>query len=275
MVCRRSIGVEFHCEACGKLFRVTPSRAQRGDTRFCSRECCFKESQINVGDKFNRLTCIAIETDRKDYHLFRCDCGKEKDIHKGEVKRGKAKSCGCFRVERMGNYSRNNPKKLEFDLTGQVFGRWTVLDRVPNTRHPEWFCQCECGNKGKVNSIELRKGNSKSCGCLNREIVRDRAMTHGHTAGGRKSRTYVIWRSMINRCVYPDAINYKYYGGRGIKVCDRWRVYENFLADLGEIPHPLSVDRIDNDGDYCPENVKLSTPKEQAQNKRPRLNTNK
>ncbi len=268
MACRRSISVEFHCEICGKSFHVSQSRADRGNVAFCSKQCQFQKTQINVGDRYNRLTCISLDRDRKDYYLFRCDCGKEKLVHKSEVKRGKTKSCGCLASENMSRISREHPKELQFDLTGQVFGRWTVLNRVPDTRHPEWFCRCECGNEGKVNSIELRHGNSKSCGCLNREIVRDRSITHGHTIGGRKSRTYIIWRSMINRCIYPNAINYKYYGGRGIKVCERWMKYENFLADLGEIRHPLSVDRIDNNGDYHPDNVKLSTPREQAQNKR-------
>ncbi len=97
-------------------------------------------------------------------------------------------------------------------------------------------------------------------------------LTHGHSRRGKKSTEYVVWNSMKNRCYNPKVKSYPSYGGRGIKVCNRWMKFENFLADMGERPAGMTLDRKDNSGDYTPINCKWSTPKEQAANRRVKRN---
>lgn len=164
-------------------------------------------------------------------------------------------------------------KPITFDLTSQVFGCWTALHSIPGSRPFAWMCRCECGTERAVGSVQLRQGLSASCGCLNTDKIRERSTTHGNTIGQsigqKKSREYRIWLSMKARCKYPYANGYKYYGGKGVKVCDRWaNSFEAFRADMGPIPTPLSIDRIDSNGDYCLENCRLATPSEQRRNQR-------
>jgi hypothetical protein len=229
-----------------------------------------------AGTKYNRLEIIAFVCMAKGgaIYRFRCECGNEKEALLTLVKRGAIQSCGCLLREHI--KSVHKTFKPQFDLEGQTFGRLTVVSRVPRrpdeykTAQVKWLCKCECGNEAIVGSNNLRKGRTLSCGCFNRERSTEANTRHGNATRRSTTREYRIWASMLSRCRNPGTNNYKYYGGRGISVCERWHTFDNFLADIGEIPHPLTIDRIDNEGNYEPGNVRLATPKEQAQNKRPR-----
>lgn len=147
------------------------------------------------------------------------------------------------------------------DLTGQVFGRLAVLEFSHNKHHAYWKCRCECGEVRTVRAVYLKSGHTTSCGCYNRERVTSHGMYD--------SPEYTIWRAMIQRCTNPNASNYSRYGGRGITVCPEWRVFENFLRDMG--PRPTkdhSIDRKANSGLYCKENCRWATSKEQNNNTR-------
>jgi hypothetical protein len=157
------------------------------------------------------------------------------------------------------------------DITGQKFNRWTVIKRVENDSkgHAKWLCQCDCGNYGTHNSTRLMQEYTKSCGCFKNDNPSN--YRHGH-AQKRISPTYNTWAGMKARCTDPKNQAYKHYGARGIKVCERWMTFANFLEDMGEKPEGTSLDRIDHSGDYCKENCKWSTHLEQARNKRSNRN---
>lgn len=147
------------------------------------------------------------------------------------------------------------------DLVGQRFGRLTVAARISGAHGiSTWHCDCDCGGSKSVAGRHLTAKVVASCGCL--------VTTHGHSAGGSRSKTYMVWDSMRSRCSNPEHASYDRYGGRGIKVCEQWSKFENFLADMGEKPAGLSLDRIKNDEGYSKENCRWATKKEQNRNTR-------
>lgn len=146
------------------------------------------------------------------------------------------------------------------------FGRLLVLEpaKQPSRRSPLWVCRCDCGNITNCTSAELRYGHTKSCGCWKSYIARILKLTHGMS----KTPTYLCWSSMFQRCLNRNRNSYKDYGGRGITVCERWKSFENFLADMGEKPADKTIGRINNDGNYEPSNCHWETIKEQCRNRR-------
>lgn len=159
------------------------------------------------------------------------------------------------------------------DLTGQTFGRLTVVSLAPShlsarKKSVRWNCRCACGKVKPILGYSLKKGETKSCGCLRRELAAKREITHGHTVLGKQTRTYQCWCDMRKRCSNPKATGYARYGGRGITVCDRWlESFENFLADMGECPAGFEIDRKDVNGNYEPSNCRWLTKRDQSRNK--------
>lgn len=153
------------------------------------------------------------------------------------------------------------------DLTGMTFGRLTVVSRSSTELGcTRWLCRCACGNSRVTFAKQLRDGRTKSCGCLRRETTAQRRTTHGHSSG-EMSPTYVSWCSMIGRTNKTFLSKRKNKCYLGISVCERWRVFENFLADMGMRKEGTTLDRIDGTRGYEPGNCRWATKQEQSLNR--------
>jgi len=157
------------------------------------------------------------------------------------------------------------------EQVGERFGRLVVVEEMEMKRR--WqrrvLVRCDCGTEKGVRLTSLTSGNTKSCGCLQKELIALRGLVHGHTARKVITSEYAAWRAMLQRCLNARHRAWRNYGGRGITVCDRWRDFKNFLADMGHKPSPdHSLDRIDNNAGYSKENCKWSTSSEQNRNRR-------
>jgi len=155
-------------------------------------------------------------------------------------------------------------------LLGQKFGRLQVIERLGNDRWKKarWLCRCTCGKSVIANSGDLLTGNTKSCGCLRADNTA--ALKYRH--GLRWTHSYNSWNDMLRRCGDSAHRVFKHYGGRGIKVCERWLEFTNFFKDMGERPKRYTLERKDNEGNYTPGNCCWATQKQQARNKRTNKN---
>lgn len=164
------------------------------------------------------------------------------------------------------------PKRI--DLKGKTFGYLRVLalqGRDPASNQALWKCRCRCGNYVAVLSRSLRNGNTRSCGCLRKEVASAVQYKHGHFINKKQSPEYRTWRAMLDRCRLPNHISYKYYGAIGVRVCTRWqRSFMAFYRDMGPKPSSRhSLDRFpDNAGNYEPNNCRWATARQQRLNQR-------
>lgn len=133
-----------------------------------------------------------------------------------------------------------------------------------------WKCVCDCGTERTVRALSLLSVNGvRSCGCLQRDVAKQYQLIHGHSRKKNWTPEYRAWAHMMNRCVNPKDFGYRNYGGRGIQVCESWKTFENFLKDVGLRPSPkFSIDRINNNGNYEPGNVRWATKRQQCRNRR-------
>ena len=207
-----------------------------------------------IGQAFGRYTVLGPSVHRRRWRC-RCECGTERDVDLQALKRGLTRSCGCLRREQS---PLNHPATIPLG-PGDLYGRLTVLERAVKRHY--WICRCACGTTTTVWKYSLTTGSTTSCGCYSRE----RATTHGMS----RRPENVAWRSMIQRCHNPRSGGFAQYGGRGITVCDEWRDFARFFADVGPRPSRRhSLDRIDNARGYEPGNVAWATPTEQSRNTR-------
>ncbi|MEI7296575.1 hypothetical protein WCQ02_30915 [Paraburkholderia tropica] len=223
-----------------------------------------KTVPVGAGSRFGKLVVLTGEwlgSGARRKVRCACDCGSERDVAIADLRGGKTTSCGCYKKEWQEHHY---PLPI-----GQKFGKLTVLRSAGHHGRGRMVeAQCDCGKSTTANIDNIRSGHTTSCGCQKALLAISRAK-HGHSRQGARSRTYQIYRDMRTRCENPKYAEFHLYGGRGITVCEQWRQgFEYFLADMGESPAGMTLERDRVNEGYSPGNCRWATPAEQAVNKR-------
>lgn len=265
--------VAWHCLCdCGNRKDVPAGVLVNGGSKSCG--CLRNEIRRSIkddltGKRFGRLLVQNLGQRKKGriYWHCLCDCGNTVDVAASSLKSGFTQSCGCYATEvqrRVGASSKGRHSKRLIDLTGEKFGRLTVLSRAENssTGQTRWQCLCDCGKEVIVLAAHLRSGHSKSCGCLGLEHATQAKIKHGEA----NTPLYRLFRSMHNRCELATSVGYKWYGEKGIRVCPEWDDYEVFAkwARSHGYEKGLTIDRKDPSKDYEPSNCEWVTRSENS-----------
>ena len=210
-----------------------------------------------TGQRFGRLSVLKFNQRkiRSYYWECICDCGNRKIANAATLKNGKLKSCGCLQKEK------------KHDLSNKKFGRLTTIEKTASGKHTYYLCKCDCGAIKEIRSDGLVSGKVISCGCWKKESFQKNTTTHGMS--NINKRLHMCWCQILQRCKNPKNGNYKYYGARGITVCNEWMEYKVFYewALQNGYKDTLSIDRIDVNGNYEPSNCRWATDTQQARNK--------
>lgn len=246
--------------SCGNKEVKKAAELKRGRGTSCSS--CNPNTRYDslkeIGKKYGKWTIIekvSVPQTSKAVHLYfkcQCDCGTITNVRFDGIRKGRSSQCReCSEQE----------KYIDTDsMIGTKIGKWLILKSIESDgTNRKLLCQCECGKTSTHPASTLKLGKSLQCHLCN-------VTKHGY----ENTRTYTSWRSMIRRCTSSKSDNYSRYGGRGITVCERWLKFENFLADMGERPEGLELDRTNNDGNYEPENCRWVTKSVNALNRRKR-----
>lgn len=223
-----------------------------------------------TGSVFNKLTVIKRTGTNKQGEalwLCKCECGGSIITRGSSLRNGTTQSCGCLQFTQRQAMGRANANRLH-DLTGKQFGKWLVVERVKSKpRTVLYKCKCECGTIKNVRATSLTTGASTSCGCYKAEKAAIQAKTHGLS----RHPLYHVISDAIDRCHNPKAQEYHRYGARGITVCEEWRENrERFIewAVSNGYAKGLTIDRIDNNRGYAPDNCRFVTQQENTNNRR-------